>query len=81
MSRRARHDSVEPGTFTRRPSMNSVVSLKHRVARRMVWLDRAIEWLRDEVAERDDPKDLAARLAELRSDLDELLEIIDKSGP
>jgi hypothetical protein len=45
------------------------------------WLDRAIEWLRDEVEERDDPKDLAARLAELRSDLDELLEVIDKSGP
>ncbi len=61
--------------------MSSVVSLKHRVARRMEWLDRAIEWLRDEVAERDDPKDLAARLAELRSDLDELLEVIDKSGP
>ena len=80
MSRRARHDSVEPGTFTR-PSMNSVVSLKHRVARRMAWLDRAIEWLRDEVEERDDPKDLAARLAELRSDLDELLEVIDNSGP
>ena len=55
--------------------------LEQRVARRMEWLDRAIEWLRDEVAERDDPKDLAARLAELRSDLDELLEVIDKSGP
>ncbi len=61
--------------------MSSVVCLKHRVAKRMEWLDRATEWLRDEVAERDDPKDLAARLAELRSDLDELLEVIDKSGP
>ncbi len=61
--------------------MSTVVSLKHRVAGRMEWLDRAIEWLRDEVAERDDPKDLAARLVELRSDLDELLEVIDKSGP
>ena len=36
--------------------MSTVVSLKHRVAKRMAWLDRAIEWLRDEAAERDDPR-------------------------
>ncbi len=61
--------------------MSNVVSLKHRVARRMAWLDRAIEWLRDDVAQPDDREELAARLTELRGDLDELLEVIDKSGP
>ena len=61
--------------------MSNVVYLKHRVAKRMEWLDRAIKWLRDDVAEPDDREELAARLAELRDDLDELLEEIDKSGP